>query len=822
MSGFGPSRKERSSAVAEMDERRNAALRVDLLMAAFRADPRYGLTMSDYKRIQTASHWGVYNVGVKDGDIVDVSPFPHDPAPIRMMESLPQMVRSPLRIDQPYVRASYLTRRHDSRMLRGCDAFVPVGWDEALDLVEKGLRRIKTEYGNESIYGGSYGWASAGRLHHSPSLLKRFLGQFGGYVDKAGNHSFGAAMHIAPYVLGSSDVTSMVVPWKEVAEHSELVVMFGGAHSKNMQIDPGGAVMHETDGLLTAIAKRQVRFLNISPSREDTPSQIDGQWWPITPNTDTALMLGLAYVLVQEGLHDEQFIAKYCEGFAPFRDYLLGASDGVPKNQCWASTICGVLPEAITSLAREMAAKRTVITTAWSVQRADHGEQPVWMTIVLACLLGQINKQGGGFSLGPGGISGIGIERPEKVPRPTMSLGKNPIDIAIPVGRVADMLLNPGMELNYNGSTLRMPDIKLFYSAGGNPFHHNANLNRFLDAWRRPDMVVVHEPWWSPPAKFADIVLPATSSMERNDILATEFQRHWIAMHQVIPPVAQSRNDFDIFAELADRLGFGEAYTEGRDELSWLEHMYNGAREKAIDAGYAPPPFEGFWASGSYEFPVSRSSKEKSPLSNYCNDPEKYPLKTRSGKIEIFSEVIAKYNYHDCPPHPCWLEPLEWRNSPIAQKYPIHLLTNQPAGKLHSQLDPSDLSVSFKRKAKEVLTLSPMDARARAITSGDIVKVFNDRGAFLACVNVTATIHSGVASIPTGAWFDPADPSTSGSIDKHGNPNVVTLDNGTSQLAQGSVAQTTLVEVEKFNGDLPVTAFCLPRFLTRSEIADSA
>ncbi|MGJ3439442.1 molybdopterin-dependent oxidoreductase [Pseudomonas sp. Je.1.5.c] len=774
--------------------------------------------MSDYRRIQTASHWGVYNVGLMDGHIVDVSPFAHDPAPIPMMGSLPQMVRSPLRIDKPYVRASYLTRRQHSRHLRGCDAFVPVSWEEALDLVEEGLRRVKAQYGNESIYGGSYGWASAGRLHHSPSVLKRFLGQFGGYVDKTGNHSFGAAMHIAPYVVGSSDVTSMVVPWREIAEHTELVVMFGGSHSKNMQIDTGGAVMHETDGLLSAIAKRQVRFLNISPSRDDTPHQINGQWWPIVPNTDTALMLGLAHVLVQEGLHAQHFIDKFCEGFAPFRDYLLGITDGVPKNPSWASEICGVLPEAIISLAREMASKRTVITTAWSVQRADHGEQPVWMTIVLACLLGQINTKGGGFSLGPGGVSGIGVERPEKVPRPTMSLGCNPVDIAIPVGRVTDMLLNPGMELNYNGSTLRMPDIKLIYSAGGNPFHHNANLNRFLDGWRRPDLVVVHEPWWSPPAKFADIVLPATTSMERNDILATEFQRHWIAMHQVIPPVAQSRNDFDIFAELADRLGFGEAYTEGRDESGWLEHMYNGAREKALNVGYAPPPFEEFWVSGLYEFPVSTANREKPLLSDYWNEPEKYPLNTRSGKIEIFSEAIAEYNYLDCPPHPSWLEPAEWIKSPIAKKYPIHLLTNQPAGKLHSQLDPSDLSVSFKRKGKEVLKISPMDAGVRNINSGDIIIVFNDRGAFLACANVTENILGGVASIPTGAWFDPADPAMPDSIDKHGNPNVVTLDNGTSQLAQGSIAQTALVQIEKFSGDLPVTAFCIPYIIPRSDI----
>ena len=200
--------------------------------------------MSDSKRIQTASHWGVYDVHLKDGEISGVTAFNEDPGPPALIQALPQMVRSPLRIDQPYVRAGYLKSREASRAGRGAEPFVPVTWDVAMDLVEDGLRRVKSEFGNEAIYGGSYGWASAGRLHHSPSVLKRFLGLFGGYVDKRGNHSFGAAMHIAPYVIGSSDVTSMAVPWVHIAEHTELVVMFGGAHVKNMQIDAGGAAVH--------------------------------------------------------------------------------------------------------------------------------------------------------------------------------------------------------------------------------------------------------------------------------------------------------------------------------------------------------------------------------------------------------------------------------------------------------------------------------------------------------------------------------------------------------------------------------------------------
>ncbi|MEM5318587.1 molybdopterin-dependent oxidoreductase [Paraburkholderia sp. JHI869] len=768
--------------------------------------------MLNTKLVQTASHWGVYDVHLKGDEITGVTAFGQDPGPTALMQSLPEMVRSPLRIDQPYVRAGYLKKREASRAGRGSEPFVPVSWDVAMDLVEEGLRRVRSEFGNEAIYGGSYGWASAGRLHHSPSVLKRFLGLFGGYVDKRGNHSFGAAMHIAPYVVGSSDVTAMVVPWSHIAEHTELVVMFGGAHVKNMQIDPGGAVMHETEQWMNRIASANVEFINISPSRDNASEVLKAEWLPIVPNSDTAMMLGLAHVLVSENLHDQQFLATYCEGFEPFRRYLLGESDGIPKDATWASRICGVSADTIRGLARRMAAHKTLVATAWSVQRADHGEQPVWMTVVLASLLGRIGEPGCGFSLGFGGVSGIAVRRPRDIPRPTFSLGPNPVRSVVPVGRVADMLLNPGSELEYDGSTIRMPDIKLIYSVGGNPFHHNANLNRFVRAWRQPDFVVVHEPWWNPPAKYADVVLPATTTMERNDILATEFQRHWVAMHQVIQPVAKSRNDLDVFVELSDRMGFKDAYTEGRSEMEWLRHMYDGARDRAIGLGYAPPDFDAFWAGGSYEFPTEEEYLEPVMFADFRNDPKAHPLKTPSGKIEIFSQRIADFSYDDCPPHPTWLEPAEWLGSEVAEKFPLHLLSNQPTGKLHSQLDPSQVSVQFKKNGREVISLSPQDAADRGIADDDVVRVFNDRGAFLASASLNDDLMKGVVQVPTGAWYDPENPGIEMSLEKHGNPNVVTLDKGTSRLGQGSVAQTVLVQVERFDNPPHVTAFDLPQF----------
>lgn len=765
-----------------------------------------------HRTIQTASHWGVYNVEVDPrGQVVRATPFRADLHPPSYLASLPETVRSPLRIAQPHVRAGYLQRERTRR--RGGEPFVPVGWDEALDLVAAELQRVKTQFGNEAIYGGSYGWASAGRLHHSPSVLKRFLGLHGGYVDKRGNHSFGAALQIAPYILGRCDITEMVVPWVDVVASAELVVMFGGASLKNTQIDAGGAVEHESPAWFRRAQAAGIRFVNISPSRQDLPADVRAEWIPLRPNTDVALMLGLAHTLEKEGLCHRDFLATHCEGYARFQAYLMGREDGRPKDARWASRITEVPAEVIEGLARTMAASRTLVTTSWSVQRADHGEQPVWMTITLAAMLGQIGLRGRGFSLGFGAVNGTTRPHHDDLPRPTLPLGPNPVKAYVPVGRVADMLLHPGKTIEYDGKTITYPDTKLLYSIGGNPFHHNGNLNRFLEAWQRLDTVIVHEPWWNPAARHADIVLPATTTMERNDILAQEYTPYWIAMKQVIEPVGQARNDFDIMAKLAQRLGFGAAYTEGRDELGWLRHMYEGARVRAQALGFEPPAFEAFWEAGMYEFPPPPASKVL--LGDFRRDPVQHPLATPSGRIEIFSAAIAGYGYADCPPHPAWLEPAEWLGSPAVSRFPLHLLSNQPAPRLHSQHDHAPVSRRSKVAGREALAMHPDDAASRGLAQGDVVRVFNDRGAFLAGLVVADHLRPGVVQISTGAWYDPAEGGKPGSLEKHGNPNVVTLDRGSSRLAQSTMVQTVLVQVEKCASPPPVTAFDPPPFGTR-------
>jgi biotin/methionine sulfoxide reductase len=756
--------------------------------------------------VRTASHWGAYWAKVRDGRVIGVEPFEKDENPSPLAESQARAVYDRSRIDRPYVRKGFLDHGPRSdRSGRGAEPFVPVDWDTALSLVARELTRVKSAFGNAAIFAGSYGWSSAGRLHHAKSLLHRFMNLFGGATVQVDTYSNAAGSVITPHVLGDdAAIRGPGTTWDTIAENTRLVVSFGGIPLKNLQIEAGGTGEHSSISAIHKLAGSGIAFVNISPIRTDSADELNAEWLPAIPGTDTALMLGLAHTLVAEGLHDVAFLQRYTVGFEGFRSYLMGDDDGPPKDAAWAAHICGIDANTIRNLARRMASTRTFITTTWSLQRADHGEQPIWMTIVLAAMLGQIGLPGGGFGFGYGSMNRMGAGRS---PAPTLMrpTGPNPIRSYIPVARISDLLLHPGETIDYNGERITFPDIKLVYWCGGNPFHHHQDINRLLRAWQRPETIIVNEIFWTATARHADIILPATTTLERNDIAASA-DRYMFAMHQAIEPVGNARNDFDIFADLAGRLGFRDAFTEERSEMEWLRHLYEVARQQASRRDILRPDFETFWKDGYVADPVPR---DYDFLSAYRSDPEKHALGTPSGRIEIFSDRIASFGYDDCPGHPVWIEPAEWRGK--ADRFNLHLISNQPTLRLHAQLDNGPVSRAAKVKDREPLWINPRDAAARGVVDGDVVRVFNERGACLAGAVVTEAMSEGVLQLQTGAWYDPDTPGHAGALDRHGNPNVLTLDKGTSKLAQGPISQTTLVEVERWTDPLPaVTAFDPP------------
>lgn len=766
--------------------------------------------MTGGKGVIHSSHWGAFRAQVKDGRVVGVTPFEKDEAPSPLITSMPEALYDESRIRQPMIRKGWLEegpggRRH----LRGADAFVPVSWDKALDLAAAELKRVSDSHGNEAIFGGSYGWSSAGRFHHARTQLHRFLNGMGGFTRQVQNYSYAAAITLLPHVVGSLEsVQGPLSSWDGIAKHTKLMVCFGGVPLKNAQIDSGGVGSHITQPWLERCKQAGVEFVNISPLRDDVEEFLGAEWLPVRPNSDTALMLALAHTLVTENLHDQAFLDRYTVGFDAFLPYLLGKSDGQPKHADWAAGLCGIPAETIRGLARRMAGTRTMIATAWSLQRADHGEQPYWMTIVLAAMLGQIGLPGGGYGFGYGCEAAMGAPR-KKLPTPNMLAGRGTVDNFIPVARIADMLLEPGGTYDYDGEKRTYPDIRIVYWCGGNPFHHHQDLNRLVSAFRQPDTVIVNEPWWTATARHADIVFPATTTLERNDIGSSPRDRFVMAMHKAVEPVGEARHDHDIFAGMAERLGFRETFTEGRSEMEWVRHLYEVWQQRVAEHDVTVPSFEAFWEAGHVEIPAPE--KPFTLFEGFRADPDAQKLNTPSGRIHIFSETIAGFGYDDCPGHPVWREPQEWLGSEKVRDYPLHLMSNQPRTRLHGQLDNGTVSRASKIRGREPMWLHPEDAAARGLKDGDVARVFNGRGALLAGVIVSDVVMKGVVQLPTGAWFDPLEPEHPATLEKHGNPNVLTRDRGTSRLAQGPVAHSCLVEVEPWREALPeITAFNQP------------
>lgn len=730
-------------------------------------------------------HWGAFDAEVADGRLVSARPWAGGQADPDMIGALPALVHSLLRIDRPHVRESFLRRRHEAGGEgRGREAMVPVDWETALGLVASETARVRDAYGPASIMGGSYGWSSAGRLHHARTLVRRFLAAAGGFTDQIGNYSWGAANAILPHVLGTPDAVAFAATdWRTIAAESDVIVAFGGLNPKNWRVTSGGAGHHHMPRYIAEAARRGVKFIVVSPLADDVPPGVDAMVIAPRPNTDAALMLALVHRALIEGRADLGFLARYTVGHEELAAYLRGDSDGIEKTFEWAAAIAGIKVSEIEALWATIRRGRVMLTAAWSLQRADHGEQPFWALIALAAVLGQIGQAGGGFCFGYGSMNSVGAPA-RRGYVPAMDNLANPANSAIPVAAIIDALARPGESIDFNGRSVMLPDIRMVYWAGGNPFHHAQDLFLLEKAWRRPQTIVVHEPWWTPTARRADIVLPATTTVERNDIGGSSRDPFVFAMPRLIDPVGGARDDFAIFGDLAERIGCADAFTAGRHEFAWLRYLWTKTEAMGRRENVPVPDFDTFWEEGVFAVPAPETPEIM--LEEFRNDPAANPLPTPSGRIELYSTKIAGFGYADCPPHPAWLEPHEWLGKAAPDE--LHLMTNQPAKRLHSQLyqlQPTGVV--------ETLTMHPADAGLRNISHGDAVRVENERGACLARASLTDGVRQGVVVMPTGAWFSPVEAEAR--LEGNGNPNAVTANRRTSSLGQACAALSTLVRV---------------------------
>lgn len=747
----------------------------------------------------TVNHWGVGRARVKDGKLLEVGSHPADPAPSPINGNIASSLNGNARVLHPAVRQSWLEQGPLAKACeRGREPFVEVSWDKALELLAAELDRVRQQHGNESIYAGSYGWSSAGRFHHAQSQMKRFLNVCGGFTRSEGNYSYNAALGLMPHVV--KNYREMVVEatrWKVIAKEVDLVVMFGGIPARSTQVSDGGIGRHRASSDMRACAEAGVRFVNLSPLRSDAADELHAEWMPPRPGSDTAVMMGMAHLLIAEGLHDQAFLDRYTVGHEQVRAYLFGETDGVVKDLAWAARLSGLDATRLAELTREMAAGRTLITTTAGIQRADFGEQPLWMTVTLAALLGQIG-QAGGFGIGYAVNGSFGSAgRPYRAG--SFSQGHNPVENFVPVAMVADALLRPLEQYDYAGDRKRFPDIRMVWWAGGNPFHHAQDLNRLRQAFQCPETIIVNEMNWTSTARHADIVLPVAAAEERMDFAAGKYDPALLPMPAIARPPGEAMTEFDIFCALEQKMTGDTLFSEGLSGDQWVERLWEETRAEAHRYGDELPTWKDFIAGDIVE--LEDPEPERVFLAEFRADPLASPLPTPSGLIELYSQTIAGFDYDDCPGQASWIPPRGISNGD-SKRFPLQMISGQPATRLHSQLDNGDYSKSCKIQGREPVLIHPEDAHRRGIQDGDVVELFNDRGRCLAGARLTEDVMAGVVFLWTGAWYDP-DFAAPQHRDRHGNPNVLTHDLRTSRLSQGPAAHSAFVELCRFEDELP-------------------
>ena len=655
---------------------------------------------------------------------------------------------------------------------RGEGQWEQISWDEAMETIITRLTRIKDVYGNSAIFYG--GGGHMGALHTAGSLAKA-LNMFGGYTASYGNISSEGAVWAVMATYG--DV--MVGHSRPDMLNSKLIIMWGW--------DPVRMVSG-TDTITNLIkAKEQgIPIISIDPRYHDSAQTLATEWIPIIPGTDAAMMVAMAYVMIQEDLQDQAFLDKYTVGFEKFRDYVMGNEDGIAKTPEWASGICGVPAAKITELARRYATtKPACLMDCQGPARAAYGEQYNRCAITLTAMTGNIGKPGGSACGGLMGIPYGHMFRSAGVPGV-----KNPVEAGgSSVRGTLDLNLRLERRIHVNrwwdaflkGKAGGYPaDIKAAWFAGGNPLNQHGNANKGVQALKSLEFFVVQDIFITPTARYADIVLPVKTFAEKNDLTRPWPSGPYLCFaNQAIDPLGECKSDWEIGNLFAEKLGYENFNDKTEDE--WLrafvatnpeykEHIkdYDEFKEKSIHRIDLPEPYIAF--------------------KKQIDDIENNPFATPSGKIEIFSQRLADLDNASTPPVPMYIaEGREDRHHPLAAKYPLQMLSPHPRVRVHSTLQNVDW---LDEVDPHVMWINPVDAAARRIRDGDPVFVYNDRGRIAIKAWVTRRIIPGVVCIYEGKWFEP----DAEGIDRGGCVNTLTDD--TYSPGGAAALKTVLVEVE--------------------------
>lgn len=770
-------------------------------------------------RVFSASHYGPFEAIVRDGKLVNINAVIElDNRPTEMlMYGLVDRVYDKTRIAGPMIRKSYLEgwQTGDTKPeLRGKEPFVQVDWDTAFKIAAKAIVDAAANHGNNSIFSASYGgWSHAGLMR--PNVLQgRLFNLIGGCTLTQGDWSAGASQISLPRVIGDMEVYSAQTAWEVIAENTEVFVLIGCDPIKNNRVEYTVAD-HGMYGKWEHIRDNGCKFVSINPQRTASDEYLDAEWVRIVPNTDVALFLAMAWHVLDKGLQDDEYMKKYTVGADKWIAYVKGeGADGTAKTPEWAAPITGIPADRIRELAELFARSRTEFAGAWSLQRAHHGEMTHWAIINFAALTGQIGKpgQGVGFSwhYGNGGMPQSGQGTPAG-----LSQGKNLVKDICPASRITEMLENPGGKFTYNGIERTYPKIQMIYNSGNNFMSHQQDTNRLIKALQTVPTIISQDVWWTAAVRWADIVMAATSPLERDDMSfgGTYSNDKIFAMKKVIEPVGDARSDFDIFAGLAEYLGVQPQFLESEQFPEYMDilkfaYAKTGASQHTT--------FEEFWERGYAWQKAPAEARRWVRHGDFHADPETNKLHTASGKIEMFCEDIAQMNLEDCPGMPVWLEPHEYLGN--AKEGQLHVVSPHPWYRLHSQMGNSErLRDLYMVQGREPVRINTEDAAARGIADGDLVELYNDRGTVIAGAVLSDEIMPGVVSIYEGGWpsLDSKGRCNSGLV------NFLTSTQRSSALSQATTANTCLVSLRKCEDpEGPNMAYDPPEIITGQPMPD--
>ncbi|MDP4197700.1 MAG: DMSO/selenate family reductase complex A subunit [Bacteroidota bacterium] len=705
-------------------------------------------------------------------------------------------------IADPQLRAclrgrSYLRRQyHPDRLKypmkrigkRGEGKFKRISWDEALDTIASEITRVKERYGNSAFY-VPYGTGSYNQTN-GRQTAERLFNLIGGSLGFYNSYSWAAISKATPYVFGTNITGNQRQDWV----NSRYIIMW----SWNPCEMRDGT---NSEYFLKKAKENGAKIICIDPRMSLSAVSLADEWIPIRPGTDVALMSAMAYVMIKEDLYDKEFVEKYCIGFdksqmpegaenaESYKDYILGLKDGIPKTPEWAENITTIPRETITTVAREYAlTKPAMLYQGYGMQRRAYGETAVIGGCVLAALTGNIGIKGGC-------ASGIALQSNDGGPFwiifPT---GENPVKAKIPAFLWSEAVLR-GVEMTekegLRGAEKLESNIKLIYAVATNALiNQHANVNRnakILSDESLVEFLVVHEQFLTPTARFADILLPVCTQFEMWGLEdGWKYGDEVILMPKIVEPPFETKSDYEICSLVAERLGVKEKYTEGKDEKGWIEWSIEEYRKRRFPE---VPKLEEFEKSniGVYSVPVN---KPAIAFEDFRRDPANNPLKTPSGKIELFSKELYDMNNPEyIPPVPKYIQEWESPFGKESEKYPLQAIGHHYMSRVHSTHDNNDwTNEAFPQR----LFMNPIDALERKIKDGDLVKIFNDRGTIIIPCRLTKRILPGVVDLPQGAWWTPDKDG----IDRRGCINVLTSEKWTP-LAFGNAQHTIMVQVEK-------------------------